>query len=126
MTDEELKQLVEGNARAIEALTDDASETRRTMAENDRRFRAGLEEFSQKVQAFADWVVESTRQAQAEREELRRVSLGIANLLASLDEDRPTVLRNLTRSKPKSIARWSGTRAIGTSSLSIIKLLIDG
>ncbi|MFB2918352.1 hypothetical protein [Aerosakkonema funiforme] len=71
MTDEELKQLVASNARAIQALTDT-------------------------VNTFADRVSESIEQAQAEREELRQATIGIANLLASLDQDRPTILRKLT------------------------------
>lgn len=71
MTDEELKQLVESNARAIQALTDT-------------------------VNTFADRVSEAMQQAQAEREELRQATIGIANLLASLDQDRPTILRKLS------------------------------
>ena len=71
MTDEELKQLVESNARSIQALTDT-------------------------VNTFTDSVFEAMQQAQAEREELRQATIGIANLLAALDQERPTILRKLT------------------------------
>jgi transposase-like protein len=68
MTNEEIKQLVESNARAIQALTDTIS-------------------------TFADRVSEAIQQAQTEREELRQATIGIANLLADLDQARPTILR---------------------------------
>lgn len=62
----ELQQLVESNARSIQALGDRLSEL------------AHIQE-----------------EASEERAELRRATIGIANLLASLDEDRPTILRKL-------------------------------
>jgi C4-dicarboxylate-specific signal transduction histidine kinase len=77
MTDEELKQLVESNARAIQALTDQ------------------IAELTNDVQNFMDGNRQAQMQAQEERAELRQATLGIANLLASLDQDRPTVLRKL-------------------------------
>ncbi len=40
-------------------------------------------------------LLDSQRQASEERAELRRATIGIANLLSSLDEDRPTILRKL-------------------------------
>lgn len=89
MTDEELKQLVESNARSIQALTDNVN---RFAVES----RQQQEEFRRAMQTFAERVSESMQQAQAEREELRQATIGIANLLASLDQDRPTILRKLT------------------------------
>lgn len=74
MTDEELKQLVAANAQAIQALSRDVSQ-----------------------------LVATQQEAASERQQLReaiirltQVQEGIANLLANLDEDRPTVLRKLT------------------------------
>ena len=66
----ETAQLTRSNALAIQALTDDLVTFRLT-------------------------VEQDIENARAEREELRRATLGIANLLASLDEDRPTILRKL-------------------------------
>lgn len=66
----QLQQIVESNARAIQALTDDLAEFRLIVAE-------------------------SHQQASEERAELRQATIGIANLLSSLDSDRPTVLRKL-------------------------------
>lgn len=66
----ELQQIVESNARAIQALTDDLVKFRLIMAEDHQ-------------------------QASEERAELRQATIGIANLLSSLDEDRPTILKKL-------------------------------
>ncbi len=66
----ETAQLTRSNAVAIQALTDDLVTFRLTV-EQDRE------------------------NARAEREELRQATIGIANLLAFLDEDRPTILRKL-------------------------------
>ena len=74
MTDDELKQLVESNARTAQAILDAMAEARQERQE----LRDGIV----KVQ---DAVVRLTA-----------VQEGIANLLAVLDEDRPTILRKLT------------------------------
>ena len=71
---EELKQLVESNARTAQAILD-------VMAE-DRHERQELRE--------------GIIQLQNVMERLTNVQEGIANLLASLDNDRPTILRKLT------------------------------
>ncbi len=69
----ELQQIVESNARSIQALSDRIAE-----------------------------LIHVQEEAQQERRELReatigleRLSEGIVNLLGSLDEDRPTMLRKL-------------------------------
>lgn len=74
MTDDELKQLVESNARTAQAILDAMAEARQERQE----LRDGIV----KVQ---DAVIRLTA-----------VQEGIANLLAVLDEDRPTILRKLT------------------------------
>ena len=74
MTDDELKQLVESNARTAQAILD-------AMA-GARQERQELRDGIVKVQ---DAVVRLTA-----------VQEGIANLLAVLDQDRPTILRKLT------------------------------
>lgn len=66
----ESAQLTRSNAVAIQALTDDLVTFRLT-------------------------VEQDVENARAEREELRRATIGIANLLSSLDSDRPTILRKL-------------------------------
>jgi len=72
---EQTAQRVDSNARSIQALGDRIAEVTNDIAE--------LKE----IQA----------EAQEERRELRQATLGIANLVASLDEDRPTILRKLDR-----------------------------
>ncbi|MBV9387687.1 MAG: hypothetical protein JOZ78_14800 [Chroococcidiopsidaceae cyanobacterium CP_BM_ER_R8_30] len=66
----QIEQLTQSNGRAIQALTEDIT-TFKLAVEQDRE------------------------EAKAERQELRQVTMGIANLLSSLDSDRPTILRKL-------------------------------
>ncbi len=70
MTDEELKQLVESNARAIQAMLEQQT--------TDRLYH----------QERIEFLAENQRRIIATQN-------GIANLVARLDEDRPTVLRKL-------------------------------
>ena len=65
-----LEQLTESNSKAIQALTDDTVSFRLTVESDHENSRA-------------------------EREDLRQATLGIANLLSSLDSDRPTISRKL-------------------------------
>ncbi len=74
MTNEELKQLVESNARTAQAMLD-------AMAE-DRQERQDLREGMIRLQNVV--------------ERLTNIQEGVANLLASVDSDRPTILRKLT------------------------------
>ncbi len=74
MTDEELKQLIESNARVTQAMLDNIAEARLERQE----LREGMVQLQNAVV------------------QLINVQSGIANLLTSLDEDRPTVLRKLT------------------------------
>lgn len=73
-----IEQLVESNSRSIQALNDDLIELRLIVA------------------ADHDQADQERKQARQERQELRRATIGIANLLSSLDEDRPTILRKLS------------------------------
>jgi hypothetical protein len=71
MTDQELQQLVASNARTIQAMLEQ-QETSRLRHEEQ---------------------VDEIRQAVLR---LERVEEGLINMMVSLDEDRPTVLRKLT------------------------------
>ncbi len=73
MTDEELKQLIESNARAAQAMLDSMAEARQERQE----LREGMIKLQNVV------------------ERLTNLQEGMANLLASLDEDRPTIFRKL-------------------------------
>ena len=77
MTHEELKQLVESNARAIQAVSDN------------------IAELTNDIRLFTAENHNAQREAQSERSELRQAMVGIANLISSLDSDRPTILRKL-------------------------------
>ena len=70
-----------------------------------------MESTARSVQALGDRIADLThdieelkdiqREAADERAELRRATIGIANLLSSLDEERPTILRKLTNIENK-------------------------
>ena len=75
----ELQQIVESNARSIQALADRNAEISHQIED----------------------LLESQKLATAEREQLRQATIGIANLLSSLDSDRPTVLRKLSTIEKK-------------------------
>lgn len=71
MTDEELRLVVESNSRAIQAMLEQRVTDR---LEHEERMR---------------FLEDNQRQ-------IIQTQRGITNLVASLDEDRPTVLRKLT------------------------------
>lgn len=79
MTNDELKQLVESNARTIQAMLDAMVDERQERQE----LREGVLRLENVV----------TR--------LTNLQEGNTNLLASLDEDRPTVLRRLASLETK-------------------------
>jgi len=112
MTDDELKQLVESNARSIQALSDQTANSIQALSEEVRAVseevravseenRRGNEELRRAIQSFADQVTALNQQAYQERQELRQAMLGLANLMSSLDSDRPTVLRKLNTIEAK-------------------------
>lgn len=71
MTDEQLRQLVESNARAIQAMLD-------ARAEERQEFQLRLDRLDNIVERLAN------------------LQEGMARMLASLDEDRPTIIRRLS------------------------------
>lgn len=85
MTNEELKQLAESNARAIQAMIEQRATDR---LEHEERI-ARLEALSRQHQEQMRFLEETQRQ-------VNQTQMGIANLLGKIDEDRPTVLRKLT------------------------------
>ena len=86
-------------ARDIDRLV----EAQQQAAEERQELRQLIDSNARAIQAFADTVAadrEEMREATLEMREailrLTNVQEGIANLLASLDDDRPTILRKLT------------------------------
>jgi hypothetical protein len=78
MTSEELQQLVASNDRTIQAMLEQ-QETSRLQYEENRLLHEGqMSEFRQAMLRSA------------------RVEEGLVNMMVSIDEDRPTVLRRLT------------------------------
>ena len=78
MTDEELRLVVESNARSIQAMIE-----QRTTDRLDQEARAVQHE--QRIARLEDVIVRLTRIEEAQN-----------RMLSSIDEDRPTVLRKLT------------------------------
>lgn len=79
MKDEQLKQLVETNARTAQAMLDEMSEARQERQE----LREGMIQLQKAV------------------ERLTNIQEGIFNLLISLDGDRPTILKKLSEIENK-------------------------
>jgi uncharacterized protein Yka (UPF0111/DUF47 family) len=77
MTDPELHQLVESNARTAQAILEAMAAARLERAEARDEFYAGMQRMDDAIQR------------------LTTLQEGVINLLASLDEDHPTVLRKL-------------------------------
>lgn len=69
----ELQQIVESTARSVQGLSDRISELTHDIEE----------------------LKNLAAEAMEERRELRGATIGIANLISSLDGDRPTILRKL-------------------------------
>ncbi|MGL5836787.1 MAG: hypothetical protein ACRC1Z_26685 [Waterburya sp.] len=85
MTDEELKLLVESNALAIQAIGQRVdSNARAIQAMVEQRATDRLEH------------EERIRFLEETQRQLVQTQQGIANLVSSIDDDRPTVLRKLT------------------------------
>jgi hypothetical protein len=78
MTNEELQQIVQSNARAIQGILDAMAEERLENRERNDRIDATISRMDDAIL------------------KLTTLNQGIVNLLISLDEDRPTILRKLT------------------------------
>ena len=90
MTDSELRQLVESNARTAQAILEAMAEARLEREEARDEFYAGMQRVDDAIQR------------------LTTLQEGVVNLLTSLDEDRPTVLRKLNSIENK-VDRLLGT-----------------
>ena len=81
MRPDQLRQLVESNARTAQAMFDTIADAR---AEREE-LREGMINLQQGMGQLQEAMVKLTN-----------IQQGVSNLLASLDEDRPTILRKLT------------------------------
>lgn len=86
-SNERMTRVEENHARAEERMTRFEQKSER----DHEQINAELQALSRDVSRLVDTVAAETQQ----RQELRDATLGIANLLASLDSDRPTILRKL-------------------------------
>ena len=74
MTDKEIKQLMESNAKTVQAMLDEIADARQERQE----LREGMVQLQNAVA------------------KLTNIQESMANLLVSLDGDRPTILKKLT------------------------------
>jgi chromosome segregation ATPase len=88
-----LQQIVESNSRAIQALADRIAELTHDI----------------------EGLTEAGNLALEERSELRRATIGIANLISSLDSDRPTILRKLNSIENKVDRIYDHISQLGNS-----------
>lgn len=107
----ELQQIVESNSRAIQSMLDAQaaererlSETRAIVDSNSRAIQSMLDAQVTEILKHEEFI-ETTNTAIVRIEEaivrLTDVTEGIANLTASLDDDRPTILGRLSRIENK-------------------------
>ena len=78
MTDQELQQLVASNARTIQAMLEQQETSRLQYEEHRLLHEEQMNEIRQAMLRLAS------------------VEVGLINMVVSIDEDRPTVLRRLT------------------------------
>lgn len=88
----ELQQIVESNSKAIQAMLNGQAELREELRRSNQELRDSIELSNQELR---DIIEQQATNAAAERQELRQAMIGIANLVSSLDSDRPTILRKL-------------------------------
>jgi uncharacterized membrane protein YccC len=91
MTDLELRQLVESNARTAQAILEAMAEARLEREETRDQFYAGMQQMDVTIQRLDGAI-----------QRLTTLHEGVINLLASLNEDRPTVLRKLNSIENKA------------------------
>ena len=91
MTDKELKQLVESNARTAQAMLDSMAESRLEREE----LREGMVRLQEGMVRLDNTMVRLTE-----------VQEGMTKILAALDEDRPTVFKKLTSIENKIDRLW--------------------
>jgi seryl-tRNA synthetase len=95
MTTEELIRLVEGNARAIQAFGNEIAEFKRVVATDHEQSQAERQALSRDVAQLVSTQEQNSRELNQAMIRLADTQEGIARLLSSLDEDRPTILRKL-------------------------------
>jgi chromosome segregation ATPase len=97
-----IEALVEANARSIQALGNDIASFKGEVAEFKRVVAADHEQAQAERQALSRDVAQLVATQEQNSRELNQAMIrladtqeGIARLLGSLDEDRPTILRKL-------------------------------
>lgn len=92
---QELRQLIESTARAIQANADKEAQERQAAAKERQELRQLIEANARAIQAQVDSSAADRAQMKEAIITLTNIQQGMGNLLGSLDEDRPTILRRL-------------------------------
>lgn len=84
MTNEELQQLIASNARTIQAMLEQQETNRLRHEEQMSEIREAILRHEEQMSEMREAILR-----------LARVEEGLVNMMSSVDEDRPTVLRRL-------------------------------
>lgn len=84
MNEEDLRQLIASNARSIQAMLEQQETTRLQHQEQMSVITAAISRHEEQLSVMSGAILR-----------LARVEEGLANMLSSLDEDRPTIFRRL-------------------------------
>jgi seryl-tRNA synthetase len=90
-----IEALVESNARAIQGFGDEITEFKRVVATDHEQAQAERQALSRDVSQLVATQEQNSRELNQAMIRLADTQEGIARLLSSLDEDRPTILRKL-------------------------------
>ena len=98
----ELQQIVESNSRAIQAMLDAQATSRLEHEEFKERTDATINRLDTTITRLDDAI-----------QRIITLNEGVVNMLGSLDEDRPTVLRKLNSIENKVDQLWERTNEDG-------------
>jgi seryl-tRNA synthetase len=88
-----IEALVESNARAIQSFGDEIAEFKRVVAADHEQSQAERQALSRDVTQLVATQEQNSRELNQAMIRLADTQEGIARLLSSLNEDRPTILR---------------------------------
>jgi hypothetical protein len=91
MANENLEQLIASNARAVQAMLDAQAEDRARSEQQRREHEARMTQHEARMTDHEERILF----LEALSERLAKLQEGMTRMLASIDEERPTVLRKL-------------------------------
>jgi methionine synthase I (cobalamin-dependent) len=105
MTFEEMQLLLQSivvSQRETDAILRETATTVKETAAALQETKKVVDSNSRAIQAMLDQAVTDRLNHEARMEKLERLSEGLVNMLSSIDEDRPTILRRLNTIEQKT------------------------